>query len=156
MCERNVVATNNCREALTPVKQFDVIWRRSFSVLRKIFANVQNPVTKRGGIRRTIKIWQGLVWHVNCFLSQRDGTKKAFGGKFHLIVLSYKMYTKYQRKNDSNKISCHIFYRQQNLQSQSLFIPPWTLALTVVILTRIMCSMVPVRGASSNWTTPEI
>ena len=49
-----------------------------------------------------------------------------------------------------------MFYRQQNLQSQSLFIPPWTLALTVVILTRIMCSMVPVRGASSNWTTPEI
>jgi len=112
---------------------------------------------KRGGIRRTIKIWQGLVWHVNCFLTQRDGTKKAFGCKFHLYMKSYKMCTKIQRKSYSDKsFMSHIFIVIKICSPNLSLFPSWTLALTVVILPRIKFSMVPVRGASSNWTTPDI
>jgi len=118
---------------------------------------VQNPVTKRGGIRRTIKIWQGLVWHVNCFLTQRDGTKKAFGCKFYVYMKCYKMCTKIQRKRYSDKtFMSHVFIVNKICSPNLSLFPSRTLALTVVILPRIKCSMVPVRGASSNWTTPDI
>jgi hypothetical protein len=45
-------------------------------------------IPKRGGIRRTIKIWQGLV----CVkLSVRDGTKKAFGQIFIAVDCAPKL-----------------------------------------------------------------